>query len=33
MNIGFRPIIWRLMRYYAHFGHKDFILALGYRGI
>ncbi|HTE43320.1 MAG TPA: sugar phosphate nucleotidyltransferase [Steroidobacteraceae bacterium] len=30
--IGFRPIIWHLMRYYAHFGHKDFVLALGYRG-
>lgn len=30
--IGVRPIIWHLMRYYAHFGHKDFILALGYRG-
>jgi glucose-1-phosphate cytidylyltransferase len=27
-----RPIIWHLMRYYAHFGHKDFILALGYQG-
>jgi glucose-1-phosphate cytidylyltransferase len=32
VNIGYRPIIWHLMRYYAHFGHKDFILALGYRG-
>ena len=32
VNIGFRPIIWHLMRYYAHFGHKDFILCLGYRG-
>jgi len=32
MNIGYRPILWHLMRYYAHFGHKDFILALGYRG-
>ncbi|MEZ5499028.1 MAG: sugar phosphate nucleotidyltransferase [Steroidobacteraceae bacterium] len=30
--IGTRPIIWHLMRYYAHFGHKDFILCLGYRG-
>jgi hypothetical protein len=25
-------ILWHLMRYYAHYGHKDFILALGYRG-
>jgi glucose-1-phosphate cytidylyltransferase len=32
VNIGYRPILWHLMRYYAHFGHKDFILALGYRG-
>jgi glucose-1-phosphate cytidylyltransferase len=32
VNIGARPILWHLMRYYAHFGHKDFILALGYRG-
>jgi glucose-1-phosphate cytidylyltransferase len=32
VNIGVRPILWHLMRYYAHYGHKDFILALGYRG-
>ena len=32
VNIGYRPIIWHMMRYYAHFGHKDFILCLGYRG-
>lgn len=32
VEIGYRPIIWHLMKYYAHFGHKDFILALGYRG-
>lgn len=30
--IGTRPILWHLMKYYAHFGHKDFILCLGYRG-
>jgi glucose-1-phosphate cytidylyltransferase len=30
--IGPRPIMWHLMRYYAHYGHKDFILCLGYRG-
>jgi glucose-1-phosphate cytidylyltransferase len=28
--IGSRPIIWHLMKYYAHFGHKDFILCLGH---
>ncbi len=32
VNIGVRPIIWHLMRYYAHFGHDEFILCLGYRG-
>lgn len=32
VNIGYRPIMWNLMRYYAHYGHKDFILCLGYRG-
>ncbi len=32
VSIGSRPIIWHLMRYYAHFGHKDFILCLGFRG-
>ena len=32
VNIGIRPIVWHLMRYYAHYGHKDFVLALGYRG-
>lgn len=31
MPIGYRPILWHLMRYYAYFGHKDFILCLGYR--
>ena len=29
--IGYRPILWHLMKYYASYGHKDFILALGYR--
>jgi len=29
--IGYRPIIWHLMKYYAHYGHKDFILCLGYK--
>ena len=32
VNVGDRPILWHLMRYYAHYGHKDFILCLGYRG-
>ena len=29
--IGSRPILWHLMNYYAHFGHKDFVLCLGYQ--
>ncbi len=29
--IGSRPILWHLMKYYAHNGHKDFNLCLGYR--
>ena len=29
--IGYRPILWHLMKYYSHFGHNEFILCLGYR--
>jgi glucose-1-phosphate cytidylyltransferase len=29
--IGYRPILWHVMKYYAHFGHRDFILCLGYQ--
>ena len=32
VQIGTRPILWHLMKYYAHFGHKEFILCLGYKG-
>ena len=32
VQIGSRPILWHLMKYYAHFGHRDFILCLGYKG-
>jgi len=32
VNIGYRPILWHLMKYYASYGHKDFILCLGYKG-
>jgi glucose-1-phosphate cytidylyltransferase len=31
VTIGYRPILWHVMKYYAHFGHKDFILCLGYK--
>jgi glucose-1-phosphate cytidylyltransferase len=32
VTIGSRPVLWHVMKYYAHFGHKDFILCLGYKG-
>ena len=31
VSIGGRPILWHIMRTYAHYGHKDFYLALGYK--
>jgi glucose-1-phosphate cytidylyltransferase len=30
--IGPRPVLWHVMRYYAHFGHQDFVLCLGHGG-
>ena len=30
--VGPRPLLWHVMRYYAHFGHRDFVLCLGYGG-
>jgi glucose-1-phosphate cytidylyltransferase len=30
--IGYRPLLWHVMKYFDHFGHKDFVLCLGYRG-
>ena len=32
VEIGGHPILWHLMKYYAYYGHKDFILCLGYKG-
>jgi glucose-1-phosphate cytidylyltransferase len=29
-TVGTRPVLWHVMRYYAHFGHTEFILCLGY---
>lgn len=31
VEIGYRPLLWHIMKYYAYHGHKDFILCLGYR--
>jgi glucose-1-phosphate cytidylyltransferase len=28
--IGYRPVLWHVMKYYAHHGHKDFVLCLGH---
>jgi len=32
VEIGGRPILWHILRHYAHYGYKDFVLALGYKG-
>jgi glucose-1-phosphate cytidylyltransferase len=32
VEIGGKPILWHIMKHYAHFGHKDFVVALGYKG-
>src|SRR5690606_36927013 len=30
VRVGHRPILWHVMKYYAHYGHTDFILCLGH---
>jgi glucose-1-phosphate cytidylyltransferase len=32
VEIGGRPILWHIMKLYAHYGHKEFYIALGYKG-
>jgi len=32
IEIGGQPILWHIMKHYAHFGFKEFCIALGYRG-
>lgn len=32
VEIGDRPILWHLMKHYAHYGFKEFVVALGYKG-
>jgi glucose-1-phosphate cytidylyltransferase len=32
ISIGGQPLLWHVMKYYAHFGHRDFILCLGHGG-
>jgi glucose-1-phosphate cytidylyltransferase len=31
IKIGYRPILWHVMKYYANFGHNEFILCLGHK--
>ncbi|MBA3297522.1 MAG: glucose-1-phosphate cytidylyltransferase [Acidobacteria bacterium] len=32
VEIGGRPILWHILKHYAHYGFKEFIIALGYKG-
>ena len=32
VEIGGKPILWHIMKHYAHSGYKDFVIALGYKG-
>jgi glucose-1-phosphate cytidylyltransferase len=32
VEVGGRPLLWHIMMHYAHFGHSEFIIALGYKG-
>src|SRR5687767_11229574 len=30
VRVGYRPLLWHVMKYYAHYGHTDFVLCLGH---
>ena len=32
VEIGGRPILWHIMKHYAHYGMREFVIALGYKG-
>jgi glucose-1-phosphate cytidylyltransferase len=32
VELGGRPILWHIMQHYAHYGHSNFVIALGYKG-
>ena len=32
VEIGDRPILWHIMKHYAHYGYNEFVIALGYKG-
>jgi glucose-1-phosphate cytidylyltransferase len=31
ITVGYRPILWHVMRFYSHWGYRDFVLCLGYK--
>ena len=31
VEIGGKPILWHIMKYYSHFGHNEFIICCGYK--
>src|SRR5229473_679052 len=32
LEVGGRPILWHIMKTFAHYGHRDFVFCLGYKG-
>jgi glucose-1-phosphate cytidylyltransferase len=32
IDVGEKPILWHIMKIYSHFGHRDFVICLGYKG-
>jgi glucose-1-phosphate cytidylyltransferase len=32
IDIGEKPILWHILKIYAHFGYRDFVVCLGYKG-
>jgi len=32
IEIGGRPILWHIMKYYSHYGYNEFVICLGYKG-
>ena len=32
VEIGGKPILWHIMKIYAHYGIKDFVICVGYKG-
>ena len=32
VRIGSKPIIWHIMKIYSHYGYKEFVICLGYKG-